>query len=255
MTERESLETDIVIVGAGPAGLAAAIRLKQRSPDLAVIVVEKAAEVGGHILSGAVMDPAGLDALIPDWRAKGAPVGPDVTEDTFLYLTAEKAISFPGALMPPVMKTHGGVIISLGELCRWLGEQAEALGVEIYPATAAVDVVRGENGEVRGIVTGDLGVDREGRPKDSFAAGIELLAKYTLIAEGARGSLAKQLIAGFGLDADSAPQKYGLGLKEIWEIAPEKHTPGKVEHFMGYPLDDQTGGGGFQDVGVRVGKA
>jgi electron-transferring-flavoprotein dehydrogenase len=245
MTERESLETDIVIVGAGPAGLAAAIRLKQRSPDLAVIVVEKAAEVGGHILSGAVMDPAGLDALIPDWRAKGAPVGPDVTEDTFLYLTAEKSISFPGGLMPPVMKTHGGVIISLGELCRWLGEQAEALGVEIYPATAAVDVVRGENGEVRGIVTGDLGVDREGRPKDSFAAGIELLAKYTLIAEGARGSLAKQLIAGFGLDADSAPQKYGLGLKEIWEIAPEKHTPGKVEHFMGYPLDDKTGGGGF----------
>jgi electron-transferring-flavoprotein dehydrogenase len=243
--EREMIETDVVIVGAGPSGLAAAIALKQASPDLAVIVVEKSAEVGGHILSGAVMDPAGLDALIPDWRDKGAPVGPDVTDDHFVYLTETGAIPFPDLLIPPIMKTKGGVIISLGALCGWLAEQAEALGVDVFPGTAAVDLIKGENGEVLGIVTGDLGVAHDGTPKSTFAAGIELRAKYTLIGEGARGSLAKRLIADFALAEDRAPQKYGLGIKEIWEIDPAKHKPGKVEHFMGYPLGTATSGGGF----------
>ncbi|MBN9345307.1 MAG: electron transfer flavoprotein-ubiquinone oxidoreductase [Devosia sp.] len=245
MAERDIIETEIVIVGAGPAGLAAAIRLKQRSPQTAVIVVEKAAEIGGHILSGAVMDPSGLSELIPDWRERGAPVGPDVTRDVFHVLTRRHDFRLPGFLLPPLMKTLDGVIVSLGDLVRWLGAEAQALGVDIYPMTAAVDVLRGAGGAVEGIVTGDLGVDRAGKPKSGYAAGIGLRAKYTLIAEGARGSLARRTIGDFGLDAAASPQKYGLGLKEVWEIPAALHEPGRVDHFLGWPLDDATQGGGF----------
>ena len=242
--DRETLPTDVVIVGAGPAGLAAAIRLKQKHPDLAVTVVEKSAEIGGHILSGAVMNPVGLDELIPGWRQKGAPVGPAVTRDTFHWLTAGGDIALPGFMIPPQMRTENAVIVSLGNLCRWLAEQAQALGVDIFPMTAAVDVLTGADGAVRGIITGDLGVDASGKPKSSFARGIALEAKYTLIGEGARGSLAKALIPAYGLAAAS-PQKYGLGIKEIWEVAPEKHQPGRVDHYLGHPLDLATAGGGF----------
>ena len=242
--DRETLPTDVLIVGAGPAGLAAAIRLKQKHPGIAVTVVEKSAEIGGHILSGAVMNPVGLDELIPGWRDKGAPVGPDVTSDTFHWLTARGDIPLPHFMIPPQMRTEKAVIISLGNLCRWLGEEAQALGVDIFPMTAAIDVLTGPNGEVRGIITGDLGVDAHGRPKSTFAHGIALEAKYTLIGEGARGSLAKQLTASFGL-AGQSPQKYGLGIKEVWEIAPDQHQPGRVDHYLGHPLDLGTAGGGF----------
>ncbi len=245
MADREIIDTDVVIVGAGPAGLAAAIRLKQQRPETSVTVVEKAAEIGGHILSGAVMDPVGLDELIPDWRQRGAPVGPDVTRDTMHVLTRRGGFAIPNFLLPPLMKTHDGVICSLGDLVRWLGDEAQALGVDIYPMTAAVDVLTTPEGAVEGIVTGDLGRDRAGNPKPGFAEGIGLRAKYTLIGEGARGSLAKALIARFGLDAESSPQKYGLGIKEVWEIPAALHEPGRVDHFLGWPLDDATSGGGF----------
>lgn len=240
---RETLSTDVLIVGAGPAGLAAAIRLKQRHPELAVTVVEKSAEIGGHIVSGAVMDPVGLDALIPDWRLKGAPVGPDVTRDNYHYLTARGDFKLPHMLVPPPMKTPGGVIVSLGRLVQWLGEQAAELGVDIFPMTAAVDVLRTGNGPIRGIITGDLGRDAEGNPKPGFAEGIALEAKYTLIAEGARGSLAKAIIGDFNLGRE--PQKYGLGIKEVWEIPADQHHPGQVDHYLGFPLDNGTAGGGF----------
>lgn len=240
---REILSTDVLIVGAGPAGLAAAIRLKQRHPELAVTVVEKSAEIGGHILSGAVMDPVGLDALIPDWRLKGAPVGPDVTRDSYHYLTSKGDFELPHMLVPPQMQTPGGVIVSLGRLVQWLGEQATELGVDIFPMTAAVDVLRTGNGPVRGIITGDLGRDAEGNPKPGFAEGIALEAKYTLIAEGARGSLAKAIIGDFSLGRE--PQKYGLGIKEVWEIPADRHRPGQVDHYLGFPLDNGTAGGGF----------
>ena len=240
---RETLSTDVLIVGAGPSGLAAAIRIKQRHPEISVTVVEKAAEIGGHILSGAVMDPIGLDALIPDWRLKGAPVGPDVTRDTYHLLTEKHDFALPHLLVPPQLKTRNGVIVSLGNLVRWLGEQAAELGVDIFPMTAAVDVLSSGKGPVRGIITGDLGRDHAGNPKPGFAEGIALEAKYTLIAEGARGSLAKQVIAQHQLERE--PQKYGLGIKEIWEIPAEKHQPGKVDHYLGFPLDNGTAGGGF----------
>lgn len=240
---RETLSTDVLIVGAGPSGLAAAIRIKQRHPEISVTVVEKAAEIGGHILSGAVMDPVGLDALIPDWRLKGAPVGPDVTRDTYHLLTEKHDFALPHLLVPPQLKTRNGVIVSLGNLVRWLGEQAAELGVDIFPMTAAVDVLSTGKGPVRGIITGDLGRDHAGNPKPGFAEGIALEAKYTLIAEGARGSLAKQVIAQHQLERE--PQKYGLGIKEIWEIPAEKHQPGKVDHYLGFPLDNGTAGGGF----------
>lgn len=252
---RETLSTDVLIVGAGPAGLAAAIRIKQRHPEIGVTVVEKAAELGGHILSGAVMDPIGLDALIPDWRLKGAPVGPDVTTDTYHLLTENHDFALPHMLVPPQLRTANGVIISLGHLVRWLGEQAAELGVDIFPMTAAVDVLQSGDGPVRGIITGDLGRDRDGNPKPGFAQGIALEARYTLIAEGARGSLAKQIIAGHQLERE--PQKYGLGIKEIWEIAPDRHEPGRVDHYLGFPLDNSTAGGGFvyhaQDRKLYVG--
>ncbi|MFD1252887.1 Electron transfer flavoprotein-ubiquinone oxidoreductase [Devosia equisanguinis] len=240
---RETLSTDVLIVGAGPAGLSAAIRLKQRHPDLAVTVVEKSAEIGGHIISGAVMDPVGLDALIPDWRLKGAPVGPAVTRDTFHFLTAGGDFAIPHGLVPPQMKTPGAVIVSLGRLVQWLGDQAAELGVDIFPMTAAVDVLGGEGAAVRGVITGDLGRDARGEPKPGFAEGIALEAKYTLIAEGARGSLAKHIIADNALAND--PQKYGLGIKEVWEIPAALHQPGRVDHYLGFPLDNATAGGGF----------
>ena len=252
---RETISTDVLIVGAGPAGLSAAIRIKQRHPQLAVTVVEKSAELGGHILSGAVMDPRGLDALIPDWRLKGAPVGPDVTTDTYHYLTKTGDFALPHWMMPPQLKTDGAVIVSLGHLVRWLGDEATALGVDIFPMTAAVDVLGGQGAPVRGVITGDLGRDKDGNPKDSFAEGIALEAKYTLIAEGARGSLAKKIIADFDLSGE--PQKYGLGIKEIWEIPAERHAPGRVDHYLGFPLDNATAGGGFvyhaQDRKLYVG--
>jgi electron-transferring-flavoprotein dehydrogenase len=240
---RETISTDVLIVGAGPSGLAAAIRLKQRHPELSVTVVEKSAELGGHILSGAVMDPRGLDALIPDWRLKNAPVGPQVTTDTYHYLTASRDFALPHALLPPQMRTPDGVIISLGNLVRWLGEQAAELGVDIFPMTAAVDTLGAPGGPVRGIITGDLGRDHAGNPKAGFAEGIALEAKYTLIAEGARGSLAKTIIGSHKLERE--PQKYGLGIKEVWELPADKHQAGRVDHYLGFPLDNSTSGGGF----------
>ena len=249
MTERETMEFDVVIVGAGPAGLAAAIRLKQlgaeTGKDVSVVVLEKGSQVGAHILSGAVIDPVALDRLLPQWRKQDSPLQTQVSEDRFYYLTENSGIGFPSFLMPPLMSNHGCYIGSLGSLCRWLGEQAEALGIEIYPGISVTDAMFGPNGEVEGVITGDMGVARDGTHKDSYTPGIALTGKYTLLAEGARGSLTKQLIRRFSLDAESGPQKYGIGLKELWEVPKEKHRPGFVQHTMGWPLGDSTGGGSF----------
>jgi electron-transferring-flavoprotein dehydrogenase len=249
VTERETMEFDVVIVGAGPAGLAAAIRLKQLAAetgkDVSVVVLEKGSQVGAHILSGAVIDPVALDRLLPQWREQDSPLQTQVSEDRFYYLTEKGGIGFPSFLMPPLMSNHGCYIGSLGSLCRWLGEQAEALGVEIYPGISVTDAMFGPNGEVEGVITGDMGVARDGTHKDSYTPGIALTGKYTLLAEGARGSLTKQLIRRFSLDAESGPQKYGIGLKELWEVPKEKHKPGFVQHTMGWPLGDSTGGGSF----------
>ncbi len=248
-TRREAMEFDVVIVGAGPAGLAAAIRLKQLAAeakrDLSVVVLEKGSEVGAHILSGAVIDPIGLNRLIPDWKEKGAPLETPVHEDKFLVLGEAGVMRLPNIFMPPLMSNHGSYIASLGALCGWLGEQAAELGVEIYPGFAAAEVLYDDNGAVAGVATGDMGVGRDGKPMDNFVRGMELRGKYTLIAEGARGSLTKQLIKKFALAQADNPQKYGIGLKELWQVAPEKHEPGLVQHSFGWPLDNRTGGGSF----------
>ncbi len=241
---REAMEFDVVIVGAGPAGLTAAIRLKQLAPETSVVVVEKGSEVGAHILSGAVIDPIGLDLLLPEWRNEEAPVRTAVTADRFYMLGSSGALRMPNALMPPLMSNHGTFIVSLGDVCRYLAQKAEALGVEIYPGFAATEVLF-ENDAVAGIATGDMGVAKDGHHKPSFTRGMELHAKYTLFAEGARGSLSKQLIERFGLAQGRQPQKFGIGLKELWQVAPEKHRSGLVQHTMGWPLDNRTGGGSF----------
>jgi electron-transferring-flavoprotein dehydrogenase len=247
MSEREAMECDVVIVGAGPAGLSAAIRLKQlalqNGADISVCVVEKGSEVGAHILSGAVIDPVALDELLPDWQGKGAPLTTKVSDDRLYMLSEKSGVRIPGFLLPPLMHNRGLLIGSLGELCRWLGREAEVLGVEIYPGFAAVDVVKGEGGEILGIVTGDKGIARDGTRKETYTPGIMLLAKYTLFAEGARGSLAKRLISEHALAQE--PQLYGLGLKELWEVPEGVHAPGLAVHAMGWPLDDGTSGGGF----------
>jgi electron-transferring-flavoprotein dehydrogenase len=209
------------------------------------VVLEKGSEVGAHILSGAVIDPVGLNQLIPDWKEKGAPLETEVKEDHFLYLGPAGEIRLPNFAMPPLMNNHGNYIASLGNLCRWLGEQAAELGVEVYPGFAAAEVLYDEENRVVGVATGDMGIGRDGKPNDNYTRGMELRGKYTMIAEGVRGSLAKQLIARFALDGDSQPQKFGIGLKELWEVAPENHRPGLVQHTLGWPLDDATGGGSF----------
>jgi electron-transferring-flavoprotein dehydrogenase len=245
LPEREAMEFDVVIVGAGPAGLAAAIRLKQLSPDISVVVVEKGSEVGAHILSGAVIDPIGLDRLLPEWRSEDTPLKTKVSEDRFYWLSASRAVRLPNLMMPPLMNNHGNYVVSLGNVCRWLATKAEAMGVEIYPGFAAAEVLFDGNGAVAGIATGDMGVARDGHHKDSFTCGMELRAKYTLLAEGARGSLTKLVNARFGLDSGREPQKFGIGLKELWQVTPEKHKPGLVQHSFGWPLDNRTGGGSF----------
>lgn len=256
--ERESMEFDVVIVGAGPAGLAAAIRLKQVNPELSVVVLEKGGEVGAHILSGAVVDPIGIDRLLPDWRQDSDhPFKTPVTDDHFLVLGPAGSVKLPNILMPPLMSNHGNYIVSLGNVCRWLATKAEALGVEIYPGFAAAGLIYNDEGAVTGVYTGDMGVERDGSHGPSFAPGMALMGKYVLIGEGARGSLAKQLIAKYDLGAGKEPQKFGIGLKELWQVAPEHHKPGLVQHSFGWPLDMKTGGGSFlyhlEDNMVAVG--
>ncbi len=255
---REQMEYDVVIVGAGPSGLAAAIRLKQLAAtaerEVAVCIVEKGSEVGAHILSGAVFEPRALDELIPDWRERGAPLVTPATEDRFLLLTRRRALRLP---TPPQMKNHGNYIISLGNLCRWLARQAEELGVEIYPGFAAAEVLYDEAGRVRGVATGDMGIGKDGKPTERYQPGVELLARETLLAEGCRGSLTKTLVERFRLRDGIDPQTYAIGIKELWEVAAERHQPGLVVHTVGWPLDAATYGGSFlyhiEDRQVAVG--
>ena len=247
--ERESMEVDVVIIGAGPSGLAAAIRLKQLAAEagreIEVTILEKGSEVGAHILSGAVLEPRALNELFPDWKDMDAPLNTPVTSEQFLYLSETGGYSLPTFLLPPPMKNHGNYIISLGNLCRWLGEQAEALGVEIYPGFAAAAVLYNDDGSVKGVATGDMGVTREGEQGPNYQVGMELHAKYTFFAEGCRGSLGKQLMTQFDLRDGVEPQTYGLGIKELWEIEPEKHQQGLVVHSTGWPIDNDTYGGSF----------
>jgi len=244
-TERESMEFDVVIVGAGPAGLSAAIRLKQLDPNLEVVVLEKGSEVGAHILSGAVLDPVGLDALMPDWKERGAPITVPVREDNFYMLGEAGQIRIPNFPMPPLMSNHDNYIVSMGNVCRWMAEQAEAMDVQVFPGMACSELIYGEQGEVKGVVAGEFGLNSDGTPGDSYEPGMELLGRYVFLGEGVRGSLSKQVITKFELDKNSEPQKYGLGMKEIWEVDFEKHREGTVIHTMGWPLGSNAGGGSF----------
>ncbi|MEN9830240.1 MAG: hypothetical protein RLZZ409_978, partial [Pseudomonadota bacterium] len=259
--ERESMEFDVLVVGAGPAGLSAAIRLKQLANqagrELSVCVLEKGAEVGGHILSGAVMDPIALSELFPDWQTMGAPLHTPVTEDRFLFLTPTGAYKTPQFLLPGCFKNHGNYVVSLSDVVKWLGQQAEGLGIDVYPGFAAAEVLYNDDQQVIGVATGDMGIGKDGQPTDQYARGMALYAQYTLFAEGSRGHLGKQLISRFQLDAKADPQSYGIGLKELWEVPAAQSQPGLVIHTAGWPLDRNTYGGSFlyhlKDNQVAVG--
>ena len=246
---REAMEYDVVIVGAGPSGLSAAIRVKQRAAaqgkDVSVVVLEKGSEPGAHILSGAIMDPRALTELIPDWQAKGAPLHQPVTDDAYVFLSESGGMRLPGLFLPPFAHNHGNYIISLGNVVRWLAQQAEEFGVEIFPGFAAADLLFNADGSVKGVTTGNVGIGKDGEPTANFQLGMELHGKYTLFCEGARGHLGRRLIERFKLDANSDPQSYAIGIKELWEIDPSRHSPGFVMHTAGWPLDDRTYGGAF----------